>query len=260
MGVRIRQKDNKWYVFINHNGQRKAKCVGSDKRLAIQVQKQLEAKLTLGDVGLLQEEPETVLFRDYAEQWLETYAARALRHSSRRVARSIIKNHLTSALGSVPMRELSRQHVKAFIASKTDISPIHVKNLIRILSGICNHAVDDEVMPVSPVSNLRKYFPARRQDPDARLMPFTSDELACYLACMQQHYPQYYAYFFTLARTGMRLGEALGLTWGDIKFGSGNADPHRFIEIRRTYDSVHRRYNPPKNGKTRRVDMSVELR
>lgn len=72
MGVRIRQKGDKWYVFINHQGQRKAKWIGSDKRVAVQVQKQLEAKLALGDVGLLKEEPESILFRDYAEQWLET--------------------------------------------------------------------------------------------------------------------------------------------------------------------------------------------
>lgn len=42
MGVKVRQKGGKWYVFINHQGQRKAKCIGSDKRVAVQVQKQLE--------------------------------------------------------------------------------------------------------------------------------------------------------------------------------------------------------------------------
>ena len=29
MGVKIRQKDDKWYVLINHQGQRKAKCVAA---------------------------------------------------------------------------------------------------------------------------------------------------------------------------------------------------------------------------------------
>ena len=51
MGVRIRQKGGKWYVFINHQGERKAKCIGDDKRLALQIQKELEAKLTLGMWG-----------------------------------------------------------------------------------------------------------------------------------------------------------------------------------------------------------------
>ena len=51
MGVKVRQKDGKWYVFINHNGQRKAKCVG-DKRAAEEVRRKLEAKLTLGEFKL----------------------------------------------------------------------------------------------------------------------------------------------------------------------------------------------------------------
>ena len=60
-------------MFINHEGYRKAKCIGSNKRVAVQIQKQLEAKLALGDVGLLKEEPEVVRFGEYAEQWLHTY-------------------------------------------------------------------------------------------------------------------------------------------------------------------------------------------
>ena len=54
MGVKIRQKSGKWYVFINHQGRRKAKCVGDSKRAAEEVKRKLEAKLTLGDVGLLE--------------------------------------------------------------------------------------------------------------------------------------------------------------------------------------------------------------
>ena len=199
-------------------------------------------------------------FGDYAAQWLETYASRALKPSSKRVARSIINTHLIPAFGAVPLTDLTRQDVKAFVASKTGISPIHVKNLVRQLSAICTQAIDDEVMAVNPASNLGKYLPQRRVDPDARLMPFTSEELARYLQTMRERYPQNYAYFFTLARTGMRLGEALGLMWDDMQFGTGAADPYRFIEVRRTYDSVHRRMNTPKNGKTRRVDMSRDLR
>jgi integrase len=57
MGVKIRQKDGKWYVFINHQGKRKAKCVGDSKRAAEEVKRKLEAKLTLGEFTI-QEEPQ----------------------------------------------------------------------------------------------------------------------------------------------------------------------------------------------------------
>jgi integrase len=59
---------------------------------------------------------------------------------------------------------------------------------------------------------------------------------------------------------GMREGEALGLFWDDIQFGHDDSDPYRFIHVQRTYDPVHRIFNTPKNGRSRRVDMSQELR
>jgi integrase len=58
----------------------------------------------------------------------------------------------------------------------------------------------------------------------------------------------------------MREGEALGLHWEDIQFGQDADDPHRFLHVQRTYDPVHHAFNTPKNGKSRRVDMSQELR
>jgi hypothetical protein len=49
MGVTVRKKRDKWYVFVNHNGQRKAKCVGTDRTAALKVKQALEAKLTAGE-------------------------------------------------------------------------------------------------------------------------------------------------------------------------------------------------------------------
>jgi integrase len=57
--------------------------------------------------------------------------------------------------------------------------------------------------------------------------------------------------FLLLARTGMRIGEALGLQWGDVDFAG------RFIEVKRQYSKG--RVSTPKNGKSRRVDMSSQL-
>jgi integrase len=77
------------------------------------------------------------------------------------------------------------------------------------------------------------------------------EELKLLLDAVQAHYPDHYPLFLLLARTGMRIGEALALEWGDIDFAG------RFITVRR---SVTRgRISTPKNGKTRRVDMSLQL-
>jgi integrase len=107
---------------------------------------------------------------------------------------------------------------------------------------------------------MGKYLPGKRFDPEHGINPFTSDELAQYLAAMHKHYPQHYVYFLCLARTGMREGEVLGLFWDNVQFGQNASDSQRFIHVRRTYDPVHRAFNTPKNGRNRRVDMSQELR
>ena len=139
-------------------------------------------------------------------------------------------------------------------------TPKYVKNLARTLHMICEHAVDEEILDRNPAAKLGKYVPEQWNAASRVIIPFTSAELVGYLATIRAHYPQYYAYFLCLARTGMREGEALGLHWDDIQFGQDTNDPHRFVHIQRTYDPVHCLFNTPKNGRSRRVDMSQELR
>jgi integrase len=49
----------------------------------------------------------------------------------------------------------------------------------------------------------------------------------------------------------MRIGEVIGLQWSDIDFRS------RFVEVNRTLSQG--RVTTPKNGKSRKVDMSLQL-
>lgn len=81
--------------------------------------------------------------------------------------------------------------------------------------------------------------------------PLIADELKHFLATIKKHYPSYYVLFLLLARTGMRIGEALALRWGDIDFNG------RFIQVSRSI--VRGEISTPKSGKSGRVDMSLQL-
>jgi integrase len=63
--------------------------------------------------------------------------------------------------------------------------------------------------------------------------------------------PRYYPLFLCAARTGLRMGELLALQWQDVDWQG------RFIEVRRNF--THWQLTTPKNGESRRVDMSREL-
>jgi integrase len=63
--------------------------------------------------------------------------------------------------------------------------------------------------------------------------------------------PEWHPFVLCLARSGLRLGEAVGLEWRDVDFQK------RVLTIRRT--ERRGRVGVPKSGKARRVDMSRQL-
>jgi integrase len=70
--------------------------------------------------------------------------------------------------------------------------------------------------------------------------------------------PEQYPIFLTALRAGLRRGELVALKWGDIQFGESEKDSNRYILVQRNY--VHGKFTTPKSKKTRRVDLSRQLR
>jgi hypothetical protein len=55
MGVQVREWKGAWWIFVNHNRQRKAKRVGTGKeghRAALAAAEKIQARLLLGDLSL----------------------------------------------------------------------------------------------------------------------------------------------------------------------------------------------------------------
>src|SRR5439155_19422792 len=102
MGVKIRKKLGKWYVFVNYHGRRKAKCVGSSRQLAEEVRRQLEARLALGDLGFLVE-PQSITFGEYATKWLQQHVELHCKPSTLKGYQGVLKLYLLPRFGSKPM-------------------------------------------------------------------------------------------------------------------------------------------------------------
>src|ERR1700751_2777867 len=100
MGVVVRKKDGVWYVFVNHMGRRKAKRIGTDRKAAEQVKRVLEAKLALGDLGLMEDtaanRPE---FGLYADAWLKEYAQMECKVSTTNGYQGVLRQYLRPKFG-----------------------------------------------------------------------------------------------------------------------------------------------------------------
>lgn len=255
MGVKVKEKvkgSGEWWIFISHNGQRKAKKIGHDKRIAYEVAKKIEAKLTLGEMNLQKNEPKKVRsFGDYAKDWIAITVPATCKESTLRDYRGMLKTHILTVFGHLKVTEINRLMVKEFLMKKTNdgyasSSVTHMKNTI---SSILNQAVDDETIHANPAQRLGKVI--RNKSLRLEVDPLNREELSILLSAFREHYPRHYPMALTMARTGMRLGEAIGLQWGDIDFHG------RFINIQRAVSRS--KVDSPKNGKSRRVDMSQQL-
>ena len=124
-------------------------------------------------------------------------------------------------------------------------------NLVRhTISGPMAYAVDEELIPSNITAGITQRLGLER-DKKIHVEPLNPEETCLFLDTCEQFFPEYYPFFLCALRTGMRLGELLGLRWGDVDWNG------KFIEVRRS----HRRgkTGSTKTGKRRRVDMSDQL-
>lgn len=251
MGVLVKEKQKgEWWVFINHQGKRKAKKIGRDKRLAQEVAKKIEAKLALGEFSL-DEKKSIPTFGEYASRWIATTVPATCKMGTLRNYQLYLKKWVLPAFGKMLITEVNRIAIKEFLMdiANRDFSNSMVRNLKNILSGVMGLAVDEGVIPFNPSHRLGKGIKSKPQQ--LSVEPLTREELTHLLNIFEKHYPEHYPMALTLARTGMRIGEVLALQWGDIDFNG------RFISIQRSFSRYQ--LGTPKSGKSRRVDMSKQL-
>jgi len=262
MGVNVRERkkgSREWWIFIEHQGNRKAKKIGNNKKLANEVARKIEAKLVLGDLDLGKEKSKTPTFKEYSEKYL-AYIQMNRRFSTHERYAQVLRDHINPVFGKKPLDEITRGDVRNFIVKQSKkYTPFIFRD---IMSGVFNYAIDDEVVKVNPVSGITKRMQIKR-DRSKDVDPLNEMDMGLLLDTCQEHFKEYYPFFFMAARTGMRLGELLAVRWGDLDFShkiiiDGAAHDRPFIWVKRSYRRGQ--FNRPKNGKTRKVDMSTELK
>jgi integrase len=247
--VKVKQHKGKWWVFIDHKGKRKAKCVGS-KQAAETAAKKIEAKLTLGDFTLLDEKPQRP-FDAYFRTRLDTYVKAHCKERTYDLYKAAFRLSLFPLFGQKDIAIITREEVKklAYGLLTQGKSRSTTKSALVPLSEMFNHAIEDGHVTANPAIRILKR--SRIEEVKKKADFLTREELGVLLKTCQERFPAHSPLVSLLARTGMRIGESLALQWGDLDFYS------RFIEVRRSLS--HGRLTTPKSGKGRRVDMSQQL-
>jgi integrase len=123
-----------------------------------------------------------------------------------------------------------------------------VNNHLGVLGSLFEDAIKWRYAADNPVRQVK---PCRVDRVDEDFDFWTAEESERFLAAMQELRPQWFPFFLTALRTGLRIGELAALRWADLDFTS------RKVHVRRSYS--HGVETTPKNGKARSVPMSAQL-
>src|SRR6266849_2810579 len=252
MAVKVRHHKGKWWVFIDHKGKRKAKCIGTSKRAADLVAEKIQAKISLGDFTLLEEKAKPILFADYAAEWLKTYATVRCKPSTVREYEVLLTRHILPFCGAQELGSVTRGDIKQALSSwlATGLSRARIYMILRLIGTIHTSAIEDGKATINPAAKPGRLLPVQIH-PREKIRPLTREELARFLETVLHGWPDAYPFLLTLARTGVRLGEALALKRGDLDWHGG------FIDVQRGLRKGV--LSSTKSKKSRRVDMSRQL-
>ena len=253
---------------MNYHGRRKNRRVGT-REAAEKVRREIEARLALGDLTFLSDGGKPIpIFKHYAESWRDTYAEVECEPSTKRSYEQLLRLHVTPRFGQKKLTDIRRDEVKRFLAELSQISqevngirtPKFSKNTLRLivcsLRTVLNAAVEDGLIESNPAARVGRF--AKSEKPACQASAMTRDQAEKLLSGVKEICPEWQPFFLTALRAGLRKGELIALKWGDVQFGESAEDPNRYILMQRNYS--HGRFTTPKSNKSRRVDLSKQLR
>jgi integrase len=198
--------------------------------------------------------PSVPTLNDYWEQALRQLAIRGVKPSSIVGYQQRLKKRILPKFGFYRLDAIKRSMIKKWVCELTDEGLDYdtiAGGYYCTLSSVLSEAVEDEYLASNPLLRKKKILRRPSTLEEDELMCFTLEEQAAILRSVQQHQPTLYPMVLLLFRTGIRMGELIGLHCEDVDFRV------REITIRRNF--THGHLGTPKNGRIRKVDMSRSL-
>jgi integrase len=192
----------------------------------------------------------------YSVRWL-TLVTPTLKPSTVGNYSQRLRVHIVPAFGPIKVRQLQRGQIKTLLAEKlaSGLAVDSVRLIHATIRAMLNAAVDDGVILANPANKLGKILRLVRSKSarQEEIKALDRAQVTVFLATTLETTPRLYPLFLTLARTGLRIGEALALQWSDLDFKGREIRVQRAV----TNDGT---IGTPKSGHGRTVDMSTSLR
>ncbi|PEW68960.1 site-specific integrase [Bacillus cereus] len=250
----FRKRNDKWEYRIRYKEMGKYKETSKGgfktKKEAQLAAAKIEEKIANG----VNMQNNNITFNDYMYEWLETYKKGSVSPRTYYVYHKNIRKYILPEFGNTKLKDLTRIQYQQFI--NTLLEKLH-KQTVNVIHATAHGALHIAVNEL----NILNKNPTDKIQIKTRQIVSAHNEIKCYdvdelnalldFILNKKRAFKYYALFFFLARTGLRIGECLALQWTDVDFKK------KTLHINKTLLSVKRNqpitFGPPKNKSSIRV-------
>ncbi|RDW17596.1 site-specific integrase [Oceanobacillus arenosus] len=203
--------------------------------------KRAEAQAILDADELDLEDP---TFEFMANEYLDWYKKRRKESSYNKIS-GITNNHLIPFFGKKKLNNIKNRDITKFhdklIDDKKAVASMKIIHVV--LSAIFNYAIKQEYTTKNPARIVGNVEGKPKKHMDYWIL----DEFKKFINEVDEFI--YYVFFMTLYYSGMRKGEALALTWGDVDFDNNNINVDKTnynLKVTSTKNEVVRKIEMPK--------------
>lgn len=166
-------------------------------------------------------QPNSISYSDFIDQWYEMYVVVNLRVSTQRKYKGMIEKHLKPTLGQFQLQSIKPATLQNFINSYKEKGYSHqtVTHITNLLKTSFDYAVEPlQYLRDNPMVKVKKPKVDRKRTRERYVL--SQDEWKKIINRFGAD-TKYYIPLMIGYHTGLRIGEALGLTWDCINFEKG---------------------------------------
>ena len=237
-GSITKRKDGRWMGRIYINGRQKAIYAASRPEAVAKLNDIFKEKERLESERA---SPKKMLLSTWMTEWIKVYKKPKLRASSFQHLKMVSKSIYRSSLARRSVAKITAMDIEKML-NEIDKPSMRVRAYV-LLNECMEDLYRSRIIRENPCSYVDK--PKGQANRGKTILE--SKDLELFFSRLKDYSPKYYLLAKFIVCTGLRRGEALALTWGDIDLDN------RRIRIDKAFDNVTKKVSKPKTEKSIRI-------
>jgi integrase len=245
----VQKHKNRWRVKWHVDGRARYESF-STKREAEQAARKIEGRTLLDGKPPDAVDANTLTL---ARWWARWEPGRQWRHGTRETHAWHWRKYIAPVFGNAAVKDITTADVRRFhrVLEQRGLAPGTVSAIHRTLSMVLGGAVEDGFIGRNPAAAARLRRPAKHAP-----VAFDAATVTRFLDAVQSTTPALELYARLIAATGLRRGEAAGLTWDRVDLDAGELVVDRQLDINAASQPA---WTTTKTGGSRRVPLTAAM-